>query len=246
MDGESCGSLRFITHQGNCVKDSNGGPFCLLCGDFSGEVDASEVTDLEIGKWFEFRSFDKILSWIELFLALFPLFLVVLDFIFGWSGLSYFEIHIPSRWGVGEWNYIDFISPLYCIALLQWLIQWPFFDRLFIEKYGFFPSKILSLLRVFIIWICSFGIYCIFLPSLEDAKIYLIPLPIYSQEEIIKALSRVHLSLLFMVIAYAIVLTVNISICYWLQLRIKKINMYLAAQRRPGPASPQFEEGWGS
>lgn len=245
LNAEDRGSLRFVTHRGNCVKDSSGGPFCVLCGNFSGAVDAEHVTKEEIDTWLEFRSISKILFWIELILAVSPLFLVLFDFMFGWSGLSYFEIKAPSRRGGGPWKYIDFITPLYCLVLLQWLIEWSYIDRIFIARYGFFPSKMLSLLRIIIAWVCSFCVYVIFLPSLEGAKSYLIPLPMYSQEEIVGALSRVHLSLLLMVVAYAIVLTINIIVCYWLRLKIKNINIYLATRRRPGPASPQFEEGWG-
>ena len=154
MESKFSGSLPEIVHKGKCVKDPGGGPFCVLCGAFSGQMEASEVSGLEIGQWHQLQRYMKLLNYTLVVLGFLPVAFIFLDNIYGWTGLSYFDYYIPSRRGPNfNDKYIDFLTPMYLLFIATMIVNWSYIDRRYIQAVGKYPSSGLIAMKLVVYWV---------------------------------------------------------------------------------------------
>lgn len=144
MEDEIRGTLPEIAHKGECLQDPGGGPFCMLCGALSGRIEADKVSRFDLEEWSQLQNYSKILKSTQVVLGILPLVFILLDNVFGWTGLSYFDYRLPSRRGIGVDNkYIDLITPVYLIFIAAMALRWMYVDREYLRIFGNYnPFKV--------------------------------------------------------------------------------------------------------
>lgn len=73
-------------------------------------------------------------------------------------------------------------------------------------------------------WPIVISIYVLFYPIFQESRKYLTPLPQYSSEQIALAYERVYLALLFLIVGFGIIVTVEVWVYYYIRHKIKDIN----------------------
>lgn len=246
MEDEVRGSLYGIAHKGECLQDPEGGPFCMLCGAFSGRIETDKVSRFDLEEWSRLQNYSKMLKSTQVVLGILPLVFILLDNMFGWTGLSYFDYKLPSRRGIDVDNkYIDLINPVYLIFIAAMALRWTYVDREYLRIFGNYNPFKVYLIKMSLFWSFAISIYALFYPIFQESRKYLTPLPQYSSEQIALAYERVYLALLFLIVGFGIIVSVEVWIYYYIRHKIKDINERLRSVKVSPSPKPRFEEGWG-
>lgn len=240
------GLLAELTHSGQCVRDRHGGPFCLICGSFSGGISPSRVDDCMLMEWSRFHKRIKIVYIARWVLFIIPIIFSIVDNIFGITGLSYFDYELADRRGINDpGNTIDLVTLIYLIIVLSMVLESAYLERKAISILSIYPSFKYLFVKIGVFWTAMVVVYSVFYPILQDSRKYLMPRSGYSIEQIYMAYDRVYLALIVLVFGYGSLLTIYMIVRFHLQAKIKRMNMRVIAFMKNDSPVIRFEEGWG-